>query len=238
LTPQSILEATGFTLNLEGNPPCPEPVLLTEDEAFTLPGAETQSVVDLLSLASQAGYDVQRILDVLDTAGLAFEVNLDVLDANGVVLVSALKRGALTRRDAPGTNPPSMRFRLGESLMVSDPTRTFVCASEPGEPVVLASDTDFTIEPLIGRAPDGEEDWLESFPIYDYSGGVTEGRENAYYSLYVTAGGTSKETTRPPERNFQFHTPKEPGPMTLWMIARDGHLGTSGCRLDLMVSAP
>lgn len=101
--------------------------------------------------------------------------------------------------------------------------------------------------------------WEESFPIYDFSGTVRTGYEGAYYSWYSTASlpdrhgvvhsGLHVETTQGPShgaepsaiddtiRNNTLDVPREPGTYDLWVVVRDGHLGTVACHLTIEATA-
>jgi hypothetical protein len=231
------LDAQGFQVPPDSPIPrdCNEEIL-AEDEAFVIDGARTATVAAILG-APIPGLDQFDLPAVLATAGFPFFVDLEVRDADGTVLVSGYKRIAITTRATPTTNPPPPAFAVGDDIRAGATVVPFVCADPTMPmPIVLAG-TQLVLQPIL---PPGEEEesWLESFPIYDYSGGVTEARENAYYSWFATAGAIGAGTTRPPERKSLWEVPMEPGPQSIWLVVRDGHLGTSACRLDLMVFAP
>jgi hypothetical protein len=220
------------------------PIELPEDRCVDLPsttadavvpGIATQAVVDQLMMAAEVGgFDVSFLLAVLDTAGFSFEVDVEVIDeATGEVLLTAYKRVAITRRASPTTNPPVIDYLVGETA-VSMPIEGWTGSGDEcvvwGEPIVVAPEAEVVI------APQGDpEEWIETFPIIGYDGSVTEGRENAYYSFYATRGELSTETTRLPDRDATFTAPEEPGPVRLWLVVRDGHLGTRACTFELTV---
>lgn len=200
-----------------------------------VPGIATQMVVSQLEMAADVGgFDPRFLLAVLDTAGFSFQVEVDVIDeATGTVLVSAYKRVGITRRPTPTTNPPVIDYLVGETF-VSMPAEGWTGSGDDcvvwGDPIVVAPEEEVVI------APQGDpQEWIETFPILAYDGTLTEGEENAYYSFYATAGQLSDETTRLPERDATFTAPEEPGPVRLWLVVRDGHLGTRACTFELDV---
>ena len=208
----------------------------------TIPGDRTQRLADLLSsLPSTGDFDASFLLRILETAGIPFQIEVDVLDVSGTVVVTAVKTLAITTREAPlpppTSNPPVVLFTIGdgvdttEDLDVVMPDDAFdpECIATAG-PVTVPVDTELTITPVPGI------DWTEEFPIFDFSGTVRIGRENEYYSFYATGGAIADETTRPPDRETTWRTPEEAGTVRLWLIVRDGHLGARGCWLDAIVT--
>ena len=233
----SVLEASGLgEVELPGRPDCDEQ-MLDPDVPYVVRGERTSALVEQIrSLATIGGFDVALIEGILSSAGLAYYVDVDVLDANGDSAVTGYKRAAITTREAPTTNPPAPTFLFGEiAVRGGDDPFDFTCTTESGETPVVAPLAEVALEPTI---PGGleEEPWLETFPIYDYTGGITTGRENAYYTWLATAGVISEFTTRPPERGITWTAHDEEGPQTLWLVVRDGHLGARACRLDVMVA--
>lgn len=208
-----------------------------------VPGVVTRGIVDALDrIATVTGFDVEAIREILRTAGLAFEVHVDVLAPDGTVLVSGYKRIAITTRATVTTNPPPIDY-----LVADVPVRS---ANDPlGAPFecLVARPIRIPAGERVVLAPQGDETpWIETFPIYGYTGTVGEGRENAYYSWYSTttlprgatsgsAGGVSAETTRPPDRDVFYRAPSEPGTVRIFLIVRDGHLGTRACHFDIEV---
>ncbi len=201
----------------------------------TVPGDRTAALAMLLrSIPPSERFDTSFLTAILDTAGIPFEIEVDVLDADGEVLVTGVKIAAITTRTMPPptTTPPVVVYSFGEQdVVMSDDLFDFRCAGTAGRVQAIAGE-ELTVTPIPGI------DWTEEFPIYDYSGRIRTGRENEYYSFYATAGSISEETTRPPERAIQWTAPAEPGPVRFWMIVRDGHLGARGCWLDLDVVSP
>lgn len=233
LEPQEVLRASGFRgIEIPGRPDC-DPQTLAEGEPYVVRGERTQALVDMVAmLATLGGFDLTLIETVLGTAGLAFFVDVDVLDASGAIVVSGYKRVAMTTREQPTTNPPAPTFRVGDTEI--ELVDRFTCAAVAGAAPSIVRDTDIELAPLLPEGED-EEPWIETFPIFDYTGGLTTARENAYYTWYATAGSIGEHTTNPPNRQTTWRAPAEPGPHTLWLVVRDGHLGQSACRLDVVV---
>ena len=63
-----------------------------------------------------------------------------------------------------------------------------------------------------------------SFHLFDFTGGLTTARENAYYTWLSDAGSIRHFTTRPPDRASEWTTAGGPGEQRLWLVVRDGHL--------------
>lgn len=233
LDAESVLSETGFDVDLPGPRRC-ETVTLPAEEPLRLEGASSEMLVaQLRAFATVGGFDPALIETILSSAGLAYVVELEVLDADGVVRVAGYKRAAITTRAPPTTNPPPPVFAMDDHTIVAT-EEPFRCIESEGGEIVLARDADVDLAPLL---PEGaaEEPWLETFPIFDYTGGITQGRENAYYSWFATAGRFSEETSRPPNRGTVWRSPAEPGVHTIWLVIRDGHLGTSACRIAIRV---
>jgi len=221
--------------NIPANLPLPDTceTLPSTGPTASVPGSETAALAMLLrSIPPSERFDTSFLTRILDTAGIPFQVEVDVLDVSGAVLVTGVKTVAITTRTEPPptTNPPVVLFSVGDQdVAMPNDLFDFRCIPTSG-PVVVMADQEVDITPIPGI------DWTEEFPIYDYSGVIRTGRENEYYSFYATAGSITTETTRPPDRETQWTPPEEPGTVRLWMIVRDGHLGTRGCHIDVDVA--
>lgn len=206
--------------------------LPSEGPTATIPGDRTRALAALLSsLPSSGALDASFLARILETAGIPFQVEVDVVGPDGAVLVTGVKTVAITTRmtPPPTTNPPVVLFSIGDAdVAMPNDLFDFACIPTSGS-VTVAAGREVPITPIPGV------DWTEEYPIYDYSGNVRTGRENEYYSFYATGGSLSKETTRPPERAVRWTAPEEPGSARVWMIVRDGHLGARGCWLDVTV---
>jgi hypothetical protein len=238
-----VLDAAQIPANL----PLPDTCETLESTGPTalVPGDRTAMLADLItSLPSGGRFDARFLTQILESAGIPFQVEVDVLDESGAVLVTGVKTLAITTRTAPlppaTTNPPVVLFSVGDGSAgpfddadVAMPTDLldFRCVPTRG-PVSVPANTELTLQPIPGI------DWTEEFPIWDYSGNIRIGRENEYYSFYATDGAIGTETTRPPNRETSWRTPEELGAVRLWVVVRDGHLGARGCWLDVNVLAP
>ena len=176
------------------------------------------------------GGPVDLDLALLLEVGIALEVQHELLDEDGNLLLAAYKRVAVTTRDRPTTNPPPPTFFLGDTLVVGAPG-SLDCTSWDGAPLSVRAREEITISPY----PD-DEWWQETFPVYDYSGGLVTGEENAYYSWFATAGALSPELSSPPDRDTTWTAPEAVGDQRLFVVLRDGHLGTSACSLRVTVT--
>lgn len=228
-----ILDAAQIPANLPLPDTCA--TLAETGPTATIPGMRTTSLAALLSsIPPSDRFDASFLTTILDTAGIPFEVEVDVLDASGNVLVTGRKIVAITTRTdpPPTTTPPVVLFSFGEQD-VAMPADLFDhrCITTSG-PLRAAPGAVVPVTPIPGI------DWTEEFPIWDYSGMVRIGRENEYYSFYATGGSISEETTRPPNRAIEWTAPEEPGTYRFWMIVRDGHLGGRGCHVDVEVPRP
>ncbi|MBX7190412.1 MAG: hypothetical protein K1X94_00050 [Sandaracinaceae bacterium] len=209
-----------------------------------VPGERTAALAALItSLPSSGSFDASFLTRILETAGIPFQVEVDVVDASGTVLVTGIKTLAITTRaeplPPPTTNPPPVMFSLGDGMDTTHDVDVafpedlfdFRCVPTMGE-VSLPARMEAVITPVPGT------EWTEEFPIFDYSGEIRIGRENEYYSFYATGGSIDTETTNPPNRETHWTTPEDPGTVRLWVIVRDGHLGARGCWLDVTITAP
>ena len=207
-----------------------------------IPGDRTAALARLItSLPSGGSFDATFLTRILSSAGIPFQVEVDVLGADGTVLVTGIKTLAITTREAPlpppTTNPPAVLFSFGDGTDTSmdvdvampDDLFDHRCVPTSG-PVSLPADTELVVTPQPGI------DWTEEFPIFDYSGDIRIGRENEYYSFYSTGGKMGTETTNPPDRETHWTTPEDAGTVRFWLIVRDGHLGARGCWLDVDIT--
>lgn len=227
-----ILDAAQIPADL---PELPCTTLPETGPTATVPGTRTAALAMLLrSIPPSDRFDTSFLTTILDTAGIPFEVEVDVLDAAGNVLVTGRKIAAITTRTEPPptTTPPVVLFSFGEQdVAMPEDLFDHRCVATTGG-LRAAPEAVVPVTPIPGI------DWTEEFPIWDYTGSVRIGRENEYYSFYATGGSISEETTRPPDRAIEWTAPEEPGTYRLWMIVRDGHLGARGCWVDVEVAAP
>ena len=206
-------------------------------------------------VAALLGITTELLTEIFERVGITVVVELDVCelgegahrcaDDGAVRRVTAYKR-VLVRdlfEDDLGHNPPPPRFGLrlrdeevsANRWIVDDPSAPFLCIAEDGAPVSLAASTEHIVDPEdVGLEP-GPDSWLENYTVLDLAGGFTDVQERAYYSYYSTGGNLAQETTRAPADEEVWTTPEDPGTYPLWVVVRDGHGGTSACRLDVVV---
>ena len=231
-----VLRAAQIPLGTAIGPGDSECIVLTDQTGptATLPGARTMRLAATIEAIAAADPRAGFLGDVLGSAGIPFEVEVDVLSASGDVLVTGKKIIAIGTRTTPPltTNPPPVPFSIGDQD-VAMPADLFDHACIPmGGPIRIQAGAEVEVEPIAGT------EWTETFPIYDFSGQIRIGSENEYYSFYATDGSISEETSRPPNREIEFRAPNSPGSLRFWVIVRDGHLGGRGCFIDVEVTAP
>ncbi len=209
--------------------------LVANDFRTTIPGSQTlllANAVEHLTPEQTGGFDPAVLIQILDTAGLPVSVRVDVVAPDGEILVSGFKLVGITRRDDPTHNPPPPALFVDGVPYVGGlvEERPFDCV----RPVPQRVLPDATVSL---RPGDDSDTWVETFPIYDFTGGVRTGHEGGYYSFYATGGVIGEETTQHPDEEGSWHSPAEEGTYRLWYIVRDGHLGTSACTFELEVRA-
>lgn len=172
------------------------------------------------------------LLRVISEVGVPLRMRLEVW-RDGAMILTGFKRFAIAEREDLTTNPPAPRFAVDERwLTARDGGDPRACVPEDGGevPVVLAGSE-------VTLAPDPDEDpWIESYPVVGLDGSLLVNQESAYYSWFSTGGRFSDAITRRPERDVVWTAPTEPGRYTVWVIVRDGHLGSSHCRTEIEVA--
>lgn len=219
----------------------------------TIPGSAT-NITPFLAFITDP--QVRALVEtLLATAGVPIEVHVEVTATNAStgeeeVLVTGYKRVGITTRAQRTSNPPYVYFAIEDSVYLGgvgdDP---FECQSWLTDPIrVPASPAEGELDRLDLVPLDDPSQWLESFPIYDYSGSIRTGYEGAYYSWYATGGVMSNETTQGPAhdaeptpydaviRNNEWSVPRQPGTYDFWVVLRDGHLGTNACHTTIEVT--
>ncbi|HMI91150.1 MAG TPA: hypothetical protein VK509_07290, partial [Polyangiales bacterium] len=147
----------------------------------------------------------------------------------------ATKRLLVSDRQDGNANPPPPRFELDDQLVigVEDLDQPFTCAGVSGRVPVVEPGSEVKLAPVV----DGDEEpWLERYQIIDARGDLQNRTETAFYSWYVSGGDVGPGTTKGPDRDATWQTPKEPGCQRVWVIIRDGHGGTSACGVDVAVA--
>jgi hypothetical protein len=81
-----------------------------------------------------------------------------------------------------------------------------------------------------------EQRWLQTFTVLDAYGQPSQQTETAFYSFYSTGGAYYDDRTRIPTRNTKWEAPLRLGPITHWLVVRDGRGGTSACRYTVTVT--
>jgi hypothetical protein len=149
-------------------------------------------------------------------------------------ILRATKRVLVSERTDGNANPPPPRFELGgEAVTVVDPEQPFECATASGAVPVVEPDTAVELAPEGKR--DEDEPWLERYQIIDARGDLQNRTESAFYSWYVTGGDVDPGSTKSPDRDTTWQTPKDEACHRVWVIVRDGHGGTSACGVDVAV---
>jgi hypothetical protein len=206
---------------------------LGRGKTIVLPGALTAPVFEDLELAAIAlgvALPADVLAKVRARVGMPFAVEATVR-AQGETL-RAIKRVLLSERPEPHENPPAPRFRFG-NVPVTATDEPFVCAADSGDEVFVRAGVEVELAPHV---EDGDgESWLEEFEVLDARGDLQPRTERAFYSWFTTGGSFSDGVTKSPLRNNLYRAPRQSGCEALWIVVRDGHGGTSACKLDVSV---
>jgi hypothetical protein len=248
---------------MEAPPGCGDPgarLTLGEGETAVL-AAPPAAQIDLLVAQFRArvgdAIPVDFIEKLLDEVGIQITVQVEALtpgDAGDVTLITGFKRVFVSRRAERGTNPPRPRFAIGEDGVVSAYApggAGFDCASESGAPIVVRAGATVSLRPdPTPEIPDDDADdepWAgdptcmdadpvtECYGVLDPQGFFARKPESAFYTWNVTAGTLAEGTSSRPTRDNEWTAPTTPGDVTMWLVTRDGHGGTSACRTTLTV---
>jgi hypothetical protein len=212
------------------------------------------SLVDaemLEALAAALGLPEALVTRVLAEVGLPIVIELRVF-IDGVVRVG-YKRALLLddgcTADCTGQNPPPPQLAFSDANDGSAPV-TWVTgrgAADPFECVPCERSDDGTCVPTgapLALAPsrrylvapeEDVPDWLEAYTVLDLTGELVEGEEFGYFSFFATAGALQEGRTRYPAAEEIFTAPATLGEEALWVVARDGHYGTSACRVRIRI---
>lgn len=206
--------------------------LLWDGETALLEGTETARAVEALLAQirdAPVGTPQRVVRQVFEQVGLPVMVEFELRDPDGAIVLEGFKRFFLSSRAERTTNPPPPRFAIAGRWVRASEEDPLACAPEAEPPEVSAA-------AVIPLAPDEDDEaWLEAYPALDLAGDLIEKRESAFYSWFSTAGDFAFAVTRPPERQVQWIAPDAPGDYPLWLVVRDGHLGTSACRATVQV---
>ena len=160
--------------------------------------------------------------------GLVVGVGVEV-EVDGVTLLG-FKRLVVSLNPTPNTNPPPPRVQINRVWVSTAGREDGTCAPEDGTTLRLPRGT------MVDLVPEpGEERWYERYKVLTPSGQLVERSENAFYSWYATNGSFARGLTQSPTRNNVWGAQSYPRAETMWILLRDGHGGTSGCRLALVV---
>ncbi len=207
-----------------------------------LPGALLTDVISMIPMGSPdepppdpmiPGLDpmvLQTLVEVLAEVGIPLTVRVEVT-RDGERLLGGFKRFAITTRSGATINPPPPRLLIGD-VEVSARARggdPHVCVSRDGSLPTAAVGAEVRL------APDANEAWIETYPVFDLSGQIITNSESAYYSWFSTAGAFTDEVSRRPNRDSGWVAPEVPGTYPLIVVVRDGHLGLSWCRASIRV---
>jgi hypothetical protein len=223
---------------------------------FTGPNALIATPANLLQqlAALQAVYgssiSASRLLAIARTAGLPLTVAVEVRHndpgtdggAPRNTVLRALKRIVVIDRDDRNANPPPPSFRFGAPrdggaggvrmryVREGDDER---CEPDDGAgPLFVRPGVSYEL------APDPtEQPWLQTYTVLDTYGQASQQVETAFYSFYSTGGAYWDDRTRIPTRNTKWEAPLRLGPITHWLVVRDGRGGTSACRYTVTVSS-
>jgi hypothetical protein len=162
--------------------------------------------------------------DIGIVVGVGVEVTVDGQTIN------AYKRVVISLNPRTNTNPPSPRFQLDGSWVSVRSGEDMQCVREDGMPLRV------TRGQRVNFAPDADqEQGAESYRVLTASGQLVDRQETFFYSWYATTGRMGQQLTRSPIRNNFWGSPAVPGDASIWVLTRDGHGGTSGCKLDVRV---
>jgi hypothetical protein len=94
----------------------------------------------------------------------------------------------------------------------------------------------YVLDPVdVPDSDEGEVDWRERYEVIDLTGRFLTLSEQPYYAWYSNAGRLDQEQTTEPADEELWRAPSVPGRHALWLVVRDGHAGSSACRIDVAV---
>lgn len=185
--------------------------------------------VDVQALLQRLGDRAPRELleRYFRDVGVIVGVGLTI-EADGRTVVG-YKRVVVSMNPRPNRNPPTPRVRVNGRWVSVPAGGGTACVPEEGAGIRVPRAQDVTL------SPDANESWLERYTVLTALGVFEERTEQAFYSWYSTNGALARGLTRSPTRDNAWQPSDAPGAQTLWFFLRDGHGGTSGCRLDVTV---
>jgi hypothetical protein len=209
----------------------------TGDAGLRLPlgnGAEATLAVpaqsvDLEALIASLGERAPRELveRYIRDVGVVLGVGLTI-EADGQTVVG-YKRVVVSLNPRPNQNPPTPRVRVNGRWVSVPAGGGAECAPEEGDGIRVPRAQNVSL------APDADESWLERYTVLTAIGVFEERSEQAFYSWYASNGSLARGLTRSPIRDNVWQPSDHAGAQSLWFFVRDGHGGTSGCRLPVTV---
>ena len=185
--------------------------------------------VDVEAIVARLGTRAPRALveQYFRDVGVIVGVGLTI-EADGRT-VEGYKRVVVSLNPRPNRNPPTPRVRVNGRWVSVPAGGGDACVSEEGVGLHVPRNREVTL------SPDANEGWLERYTVLTALGVFEERTEQAFYSWYATDGALARGLTRSPTRDNAWQPSDAPGSQSLWLFVRDGHGGTSGCRLDVTV---
>ncbi len=202
-----------------------------------LPGtAFFRLLEDLMSMTGEGDemLDPQiamTLTGIIAIVGVPLRLRLEIW-RDGEQILTGFKRFAISQRTDLTTNPPPPRLAIGGVWVSARSGDPRVCVPEEGATPIVIAATEVEITP-----DENEEEWIESYPVVGLDASVQINEESAYYSWFSIAGSFTSDITQRPERNVTWNAPEEPGRYPIWVVVRDGHLGSSFCRTEVEVVA-
>jgi hypothetical protein len=201
------------------------PLGTAAEATFTIPAG----LVDVEAIVAQFGGSAPRPLveQYLRDVGLIVGVGLTI-EADGRTVVG-YKRVVVSLNPRPNQNPPTPRVQVNGRWVSVPAGGGPDCAPEEGAEIRVPRAREITL------VPDADESWLERYTVLTAVGVFEERTEQAFYSWYASNGNLGRGLTRSPTRDNAWQPSDAAGAHSLWFFVRDGHGGTSGCRLAVTV---
>lgn len=209
-------------------------------------GCNTEGAVQLTS--AQSGREVRFAIpsDLFSNAsvlraafgdGLRMETAQSLAQRAGISVVATLEwtvdgetaiafKRVLVREGEINRNPPAPIVRVKSRELRAGPLRTDEACefTDTMGPLRVAQGERVQFQ------PDTDGSWIEEFTFLDASDNLVTVSEGAFRSWYSTAGSWDFGRARAPDANPTWIAPKRAGDVTMWMVLRDGHGGSSVCR--------
>ncbi len=196
-----------------------------EEATLVIPPAS----VDVDQLLARFGDRAPRELveRYLRDVGVIVGVGLTI-EADGRT-VEGYKRVVVSLNPRPNRNPPTPRVQVNGRWVSVPATGGPDCVPEQGDGLRVPRGQRVTL------VPDPNESWTERFTVLTAVGTFDERTEQAFYSWYATNGSLARGLTRAPTRDNEWYPSEHAGTQSLWLFLRDGHGGSSGCRMSVTV---